>query len=219
MNLITLKKAKEYLSIDPSDITYDSFLRSQIEIISDAISGYCRREFLSNEYVQTFYQDEMLESGFPVTDILLFHYPVVSISEILEDAVATTDYRLNKAGGRVLRTSDSSRTYWFMESKEIQITYTAGLTSTPAPVEDVIYSILQERYNKKVSGINLSFGSDVQRIAIPGVMSLDFDYSLQGNERSSRYGTILGNHLNVLDSYRSERAIMGTLKYSYTEEA
>jgi hypothetical protein len=76
-------------------------------------------------------------------------------------------------------------------------------------------SIIEERYNKKKSGISLNFGSDVQRVSIAGTISVDFDYSLQSNERVSAYGTILGNYINVLDQYRSERVLTGSGMITY----
>ena len=74
-----------------------------------------------------------------------------------------------------------------------------------------------ERYNKKSSGVDLNFGSDVQRVSIPGAISIDFDYSLSNNERKSAYGVILGSNSNILDDWRSERSVIGSGKLEYVE--
>jgi hypothetical protein len=71
-----------------------------------------------------------------------------------------------------------------------------------------MYELIEERYNKKVAGVALNFGSDVQRLSVPGVMSIDFDYTLQNNERDSKFGMFIKGYANVLDSFRSERSIL-----------
>ncbi len=46
-------------------------------------------------------------------------------------------------------------------------------------------------------------------------MSIDFDYTLQANERKTGFGMILGNYVNILDQYRSERPLIGAIKENY----
>jgi len=99
--------------------------------------------------------------------------------------------------------------------QELEVEYTAGYSDIPSVIEDVVFNVVEQRYNKKASGVALSFGNDVQRVSIPGVMSVDFDYTLQANERQSKYGMILGNYGNVLDPWRSERALIGEIKDNY----
>jgi len=114
-----------------------------------------------------------------------------------------------------LRVVTSSTNNFFLEGNILEIVYVAGYAALPAPIKSVELSILEERYNKKKSGISLNFGSDVQRVSIAGTISVDFDYSLQSNERVSAYGTILGNYINVLDQYRSERVLTGSGMITY----
>jgi hypothetical protein len=63
--------------------------------------------------------------------------------------------------------------------------------------------------------VALNFGSNVQRISVPGVMGIDFDYTLSTNERNNKYGMILGDYLNVFDNYRSERTLVGESEVSF----
>ncbi len=207
--LVTLAEMKEYLNEAGSD--YNTFLTTQINVVSDAIEGYCGRIFAEQDYSQVFYSKE--SDYRPKIMLELFHYPVSAVDSIVEDTVTldASTYRLNKPTGAVFRETG------FLWGIETTVLYTAGFAEIPSPIKSVVFSLVEERYNKKKSGINLSFGSDVQRLSIPGVMSIDFDYSLNNNERKNAFGIILGGQLNVLDFYRSERAVIGDGKYSYVE--
>lgn len=206
--LDTLANVKSRLGITDSD--YDTFLTSQISLISSVIEAYCRRKFLTANYKQTFYRDEHS----PTKSIQLYQYPVQSITTYKEDGENFTGtYRINKESGYVVRD------YGLALCAEItEITYVAGYATCPLPVLAVLDALVSERYNKKKSGVDLNFGSDVQRISIAGAISIDFDYSLSNNDRKSSYGTIIGNYSNVLDDWRSERSVIGTDKLEYVEE-
>ena len=201
---------KSRLGITTSDD--DVFLQQQIDLISDVIEAYCRRKFLTDDYVQTFYK----EDNPPKVRADLYHFPVQAVTEILEDGVELdpTNYRVNKPTGFLTRIGSS-----FFWAAETVVTYTAGYATCPSPVLSVLDSLVGERYNKKKSGVDLNFGSDVQRVSIPGAISIDFDYSLANNDRKSAYGTIIGNYANVLDDWRSDRAVVGSGKLQYVEEA
>ena len=207
--LDTLSNVKARLGI--TETSLDSFLTSQINLISDTIEAYCRRSFTEKEFIQTFYRDE----NSPSNILELFHFPVIEVSSIVEDLedVDEEGWRLHGPTGRIIRTDGR-----FHYAEETVVTYTAGYEVIPSPILSVLDSLVQERYNKKNSGVDLNFGSDVQRISIPGAISIDFDYTLNNNERKSAFGTILGNNLNILDNYRSERAILGSGRLEYVEE-
>ncbi len=206
--LDTLNNVKTRLGI--SGTTYDTFLTTQITLISDTIEAFCRRKFLSAAYDQTFYRGDYKTSQL----LELYNYPVSAITSVKEDDVVLSSdtYRLHIPTGRIIRTSG----YFFWPLKTV-VRHVAGLSACPTPVLSVLDSLVQERYNKKVSGVDLNFGSDVQRISVPGAISIDFDYTLNNNERKSAFGTILGSNLNVLDAYRSERAVLGEGTLSYVE--
>lgn len=211
MGLDTLSNVKTRLGI--TGTTYDTFLQNQIDLVSEVIEAYCRRKFTQATWKQNIYR----EDSHPTKRFVLFHFPVQSITTLKEDGttVSASEYRLNKPSGTI--TGVDGRT--FLCAKDTEITYVAGYASgeIPKPILDVLDGIVQERYNKKSSGVSLDFGSDVQRISIPGAISIDFDYSLSNNERTSAYGNILGNRANVLDDYRSERAVVGSGKLEYVE--
>lgn len=207
--LDTLANIKSRLGITTTD--FDAFLTAQGELVSDVIEAYCRRKFLEADWVQTFYRGDYQPSKL----LELYHFPVTSVS-IVEDGADPLDddnFRLHKPTGRITRQDQG-----FFWAKETVITYTAGEETCPRPVLAVLDSIIQERYNKKISGVDLNFGSDVQRISIPGTIAIDFDYTLNNNDRKSAFGVILGNNVNILDDYRSERAVLGSGKLEYVEE-
>lgn len=207
--LDTLSNVKSRLGISTSDD--DTFLTSQITMISDVIEAYCRRKFLAATYIQTFYR-EYNKMG---KTIELYHYPVTAVESVEQDGVPLADieYRVHGPTGRIM----SKYGAYFFTQEETVVEYTAGYASCPTPILAVLDSLVSERYNKKKSGVDLNFGSDVQRISIPGAISIDFDYTLTNNERKSAYGTILGNYANVLDDWRSERAVLGSDKMQFVE--
>jgi len=206
--LVTLAETKTYLNIVSLNTDHDAFLNDQITILTDVIQAYCRREFLSASYVQTYYSTDYDRGQM----ISTFHFPLVSVASISEDGIVLDPaaYRIHYPTGQIVRPFGCF--YW---AEETVVTYTAGFATTPSPVKSVILNLIQERYNKRNSGVDLNFGSDVQRISIPGSISIDFDFSLSNNERKSAFGTIIGSQANVLDYYRSERAITGSGKLAY----
>lgn len=208
--LDTLSNVKSRLGISGAE--YDTFLTDQIDLVSSVIEAYCRRKFLTQDYSQTFYGTDYIASKM----LELYHFPVQEITDINQDDVGLDpdNYRLHKPTGRVIRTDGAP----FFYCEETVVFYTAGYDTCPLPVRAVLDQIVSERYNKKISGVDLNFGSDVQRISIPGAISIDFDYSLANNDRKSSYGTILGNNANILDDWRSERAVLGSGKLEYVEE-
>lgn len=208
--LDSLANVKSRLGITGTD--QDTFLTQQITLISDVIEAYCRRKFLSADYEQTFYREDFS----PGDKVELYHFPVTDVDSIEQDGVVldAANYRVHAPTGFVIGKNGVS----FFNTLETVVLYTAGYATCPTPILSVLDSLVEERYNKKISGVSLNFGSDVQRISIPGAISIDFDYTLKNNDRTSAYGAILGNNVNVLDDWRSERSVIGSGKLEYVEE-
>lgn len=209
--LVSLSDFKSYYGITSSD--NDTFLSAQLALISDIVEAYCGRKFSLATYEQTFYVDDY--SIFDESKgLFLYHYPVVEVvSAELDsgvDFIEEGTLRLHKPSG-LIRNKEGL----FQGSETLVVTYQAGVSSIPTIIKEVILSIVKERYNKKISGIDLNFGSDVQSVSITGVMSIAYDYTLQSNDRKTRYGNILQNWVNVLDPMRSERVVVGSGKVEY----
>lgn len=206
--LVSLIDMKNFLGIALADTSQDAFLTLQLQIVSEAVEAYCQRKFAETSYIQTFHVgDVSYTSSLP-----LYHFPLTAAPTVVEkdaagNSYAVADFRYHNPSGVI--TKNFGR--FFSNGHMVEVSYQAGYSTLPALISNVVYSVVQERYNKKINGIDLNFGSDVQRISIPGTISIDFDYSLNNNERKSHFGQILGSHLNVLDGFRSERTVVGSV--------
>lgn len=228
--LVSLGDMKTYLG--ETGATFDAFLTQQITVVSDAIEGYTARVFASTAYVQTYYYQDYTDD-FARRYLYSFHYPLTAITQIQEiekdddgnDTVTATltanEFLFKPETGKIYKTeANGTRLNWFQcraTNSRIEVSYNAGFATTPTPVEQVVYDLVEQQYNKKKAGVAINFGKGVQRISVPGVMSLDFDYTLTSNERKSKFGMILGDHGNVLDQYASERSLggLGEIRENY----
>lgn len=213
--MVTLNDMKNYLGIPLLDTSYDDFLTEQLQLIEEVVESYCKRKFALATYTQTIYAEDM--NGKNLNAIPMYHFPIVAVTSINESnggvsPVAVTDFRTHKPTATITKINGGR---FLIYGDTLEVVYSAGYASIPKPIIHVIKSLVQERYNKKMNGVDLNFGTDVQRISIPGAVSIDFDYSLSNNERKSSFGSIIGNHANVLDAYRSERAVIGDIRLAY----
>lgn len=219
--LVSLEDMKAYLGITPADTSYDDFLNLEIQIASEAIEGYCGRIFSEATYTQTFYKDERLRDRSP--ELPMYHFPVSVVHSVTEVTLANTltaeEIRNNKKAGILKRLdSNGNRVDWYYSGeKTLEINYTAGYADIPVTIQSVVYSVVGDKYAKKSNGISVDFGSDVQSVSIPGVLNVSFDYTLQANDRSATYGMILGNYVNVLNKWCSERSLIGDIEVDYVE--
>jgi hypothetical protein len=208
--LVTLDEMKTYLGIALVDTTYDSFLTEQLILFSSVIENYCGRKFAQTTYTQTFYR----ESGERLDELMAYHFPLVSVTSVTDVTntvvLDPSEYRVNKPFARIKPT----QTKTFI-TEEMNVIYSAGYATIPVEIQTVCKLLVEEKYNKKKSGVALNFGSDVQRISIPGVVGIDFDYTLQSNERKSSFGMLIGNYANVLDFFRSDRRVVGSVEEYY----
>ena len=191
--------------------TYDAFLTEQLDLISEVVENYCGRKFLQANYRQTFYRKDFDNA---MKKLFLYHFPVSAVTSIEEDAEAITNYRLHKDTGAII-----SDRYFLNPADILEVEFTAGYAyaNIPKGIQSAVKTLVEERFNKSKSGVSLNFGSDVQRISIPGTISIDFDYSLSNNERKNAFGSIIGSQANVLDFYRSERPLMGSSRVEFLE--
>lgn len=204
MGLVTLGNMKTYLGVTVN--TYDAFLQEQIDLISEAVETYCGRKFLQATWTQTWYNDfqDFERVRLNLKKIILYHFPTISITSVSFDgqALDPSEFRNHKPTGMLNILSAPERRW-----DELVIVYSAGYAALPIPITHVVYQIVQERYNKKLSGVNFNFGTDVTSISIPGTIAVNFDYSLEANKKASAFGILLGATVNVLDAYRSERPL------------
>jgi len=230
MSLITLAELKTALNIVTA--ADDTWLQSEIDLYSEIIDSYCARKFIQNTYTQIYYREVFPQDV--VFKLRLYHWPVTAIASIqlisrsesgntTETLTANSEYRFNE-NGKITRLCNYRPISWdndfgsqWYQNTEIQVQYTAGYLQADVPltIKNSMYAIIDERYRKYLSGQELNFGRDVQRMSIPGVISIDYDYTLTKNERESQFGMFLGDYANVLDFYRTDRALIGNIVEPY----
>ncbi len=217
--LVSLDDMKEYLGIPLGDTSQDSYLTTELLMFTEAIENYCNRKFEVATYVERIYHRDFYNAR----DHHLYHFPIVSIASAIEKAKDEDDITLNtlvnkRTGKFNVLDEDEYFTRLFVNTGRngyMDITYDAGYATVPLEVQESVKMLVQARYNKKNSGVDFNFGSNVQRINVAGVMGIDFDYTLSTNERNNKYGMILGDYQNVFDNYRSERTLIGETEVTY----
>lgn len=217
--LVSLSDIKDYLGI--VDGSQDSYLTSELLLFTEAIENYCNRKFEVATYVEKIHHRDFYNTR----DHYLYHFPVVNVISAIEKAKDEDDITLvtlvNKRTGKLNIVDDNEYlTGLFVNtgrSGYMEITYDAGYSTVPLEIQEAVKMLIQARYNKKNSGVDFNFGSNVQRVSVPGVMGIDFDYTLSTNERTNKYGMILGDYQNIFDNYRSERTLIGDSEITYLD--
>lgn len=206
--IVTLAEMKTFLGVTGTDD--DAFLQSQIDLVTAAIEAYCGRKFEETEYIQTFYRYDWRRKQRKVP---LYQFPITELVYVTFEGAAqpfpVNNYRVYKQSGSI-DMSDCFSSSFIEGNGNVIVRFKAGypVEKIPTPVKYVVYSVVQANYNKKKAGIDLNFGNDVQSISIPGAISVAYDYTLTKNDRTTAFGSIIGDHLNTLDFYRSEVAVM-----------
>lgn len=219
--LVTLAEVKAHLNIPVADTSQDAFLNNQIALVTTAVENYCNRSIVARTFEETFYgaYTGRVERPYQVT---LYHFPIIQLIEVRnerDDHVVINplaDYLVHKPTGKINKKSLCGVNVTPYYDQNIVYKYRAGYETIPADIKFVAFSLIGEAYNKKKNGVDMAFGSDVQSISIPGVISIAYDYSLEDNQANQSYGVILGKYRNVLNYYRSDRAIYkgsGELRY------
>ena len=221
MSLVALDDLKDYLGVPLVDTQYDAYLNGEIALYDETVLNYCNRVFEQTTVTETIYYDDFKDRR----SHSLYYNPAISITSITEKQpdyidVDVTDFRINKRVAKleILETSYNQRSFLFQNytaGASLVIVYEAGYATVPLEIQESIKALIQARFNRKQAGVDLNFGNNVQRLNIPGVMGIDFDYTLNSNERKNKYGMILGDYLNVFDNYRSERTIIGEASEIY----
>ena len=215
--LVSLEDMKDYLGI--TDTSQDAYLTSELTLFSETVENYCNRKFEVATYTEKiFHRDFYNESEY-----YLYHFPIITLTSATEKAKDEDDVILNplmnnRTGKMKILDDNEYFTSLFKNTGAngyMEIVYDAGYATVPLEVQEAIKELIQARFNKKESGVDFNFGSNVQRVSIPGVMGIDFDYTLTTNERTNKYGMILGDYQNIFDNYRSERTLVGDTEVSY----
>ncbi len=130
--MLTTKEAvKEQLDIPAADTSQDSLIERTIKAASDAIQGYCNRQFAKADYKQTFK---------PAYDKYLFsdEWPVIAVSKVIYGGAELDPAEYSYKDNKIIKTTGT----W---DKETIVEYTAGYIlpgdDTPGAERDLPYDI------------------------------------------------------------------------------
>ncbi len=146
--LTTLEAVKSYLNIDWSQTVDDEKLEGLINACSTAIEDYCKRKFKEQTLTEEY-------DGTGNKYLLLDQYPVKSITSVAIDDITIdpTGYKINKKTGNLIR----KNSYWVKGDINITVTYTAGLTEIPAPLELACKHFVMSFFKADVASFSTTF--------------------------------------------------------------
>jgi len=130
--MLTTKEAvKEQLGIPTADTSQDSLIERTIKAASDAIQGYCNRNFKQQDYEHTFN---------PTYDKYIFteEWPVIAVSKVIYGDVELDPAEYSYKDNKIIKTTGT----W---DKETVVEYTAGYIlpgdEKPGAERDLPYDI------------------------------------------------------------------------------
>ncbi|MEE6450528.1 head-tail connector protein [Gottfriedia acidiceleris] len=146
--LTTLDAVKSYLKIDSTQTYDDDRLIGLINACSTAIEDYCKRKFKE----QTLTEDY---DGTGTKYLLLDQYPVKSITSVAIEGITLdpSGYKINKKTGNLIRKNSC----WVKGDVNITVTYTAGLTEIPAPLELACRHFVMSFFKADVASFSTTF--------------------------------------------------------------
>jgi hypothetical protein len=114
-------------------------IRAVTEAATAAVEDYCNRAFRRTSYV------EVYDGGKP--SVFLRHTPILSVSSVVENGTATTDYRVNNLTGQLTKGSAGLNVgLWYPVVGALTVTYAAGAASIPQPVVEAVKMTAQSLY-------------------------------------------------------------------------
>lgn len=128
--LVTLAKTKEYLQIEPTNMTDDERLEMLINGVTCAIESYIKWKVMSRVFTE-------LHDGNDAHILCLANTPVInitSIEQIKDDgtilSLGADEYRVDQQNGRVY-----NHGRWLRGFQNYRFTYTAGYESAPDDIQ------------------------------------------------------------------------------------
>jgi hypothetical protein len=137
------------LKIDLLQTVDDTRLEDLINACSGAIEDYCERKFKEQAITDEEYD------GTGTKYILLQQYPVKSIASVSVDGVALdpSEYKVKKKNGTLIKTKST----WPKGDINITVTYTAGLSEIPAPLELACKHFVMSFFKTDVASFSTTF--------------------------------------------------------------
>lgn len=150
-SLTSRSKAKVYLQLNQSDVTYNEFIDDLIDGVSAGIEEYTARKFVSRSYTE--YYD-----GDGTRVLLLRQFPIVSITSIHDDPdrnynsdtlIDADDYVSDDDIGKVTLVDIDAFTKGI---HAIKVIYTAGYASVPKNIQLAAHVWIADIFNRAVMG-------------------------------------------------------------------
>ena len=184
--MITVEEYKTWSGISGSD--QDAEIAEAILLMTALVEHYCGRGL---EYKT----DDVYTEDYPRSEtIVLWRYPVDTITTILVDSVELAEYDLDRKTGRLASKE-------FLTAKNVEVTYNSGYQLTPDALKAAMFSLVNVYLTNKEN-----IGQGVRSVTV-----FDFakvDYAAGTSEALGEGDGLLTPWLYVLDLYRSHR-VMG----------
>lgn len=162
MALTTLAKLKQYGGIE--EFEADTLLLRMIDAASEFIESYCSRKFANEARTE-------VRDGTGTRKMAMRHYPITAVASVKINGLAVPARTSPLASGYTF--DDYTIRLTGLEFDEgvdnVEITYTAGVTTVPAAVEQACCEMVMLRYkardrigvsSKSLAGETISFRSD-----------------------------------------------------------
>lgn len=148
--LTSLEAVKLYLKLNTVQLSEEeiTLLEDLINACSTAIENYCGRKFKE----QTFEEEY---DGTGKRHLLLNQYPVKLINSISvdDDVLDPGEYKIKKNNGVLIR----NNSIWPVGDINIFVSYTAGLTEIPSPLELACKYYVMSFYKADVASFSTTF--------------------------------------------------------------
>lgn len=158
----TLADVKTFLNVTGS--ADDTTLTRMINAACKAIEAWCGMLIAQRTVTETFYPQD------PVTNLVLTHAPVISLTSLTIDDAAQTvgDFAVGKASG-FLRRKDGAQ----IGGDTMIAVYTAGFATAPEAVKQATFEFVKDMYGAKdrVAGVASESLEGVGSVSYTSAMS------------------------------------------------
>lgn len=204
-DMVSLATMKEFLGIDLSDTSQDAVLAHWISFYSTAVQTECDRVFPATQ-LNMYWKAPSCPSGVLTACAALttYHYPIISLDAWYVDDVLQSDVSglsMDPRHGKIWPTGSG----WGFST--MQLTYTAGFSTIPADLlQVVIGSVAQAWQNGGDGGGSAGVGS-LKSERLEGIVSLAY-YSAPAPGTNGSATAAFAQYGQILDRYRSNHVIL-----------
>lgn len=143
-DLVTKEEVKIYCDLPITETKYDQLIQLLINHYQDIVREYCDVDFQQADHTETY-------DGDGTSNLLLDHYPVVSVSSLAVDTIAiTSDQYVIRTGEGEIQFIDGSA--FSKDFQNVQITYRAGMSEVPQQVKFAIIDLVARKFKQVDKG-------------------------------------------------------------------